>query len=355
MKRVDSTKRSLLVSRQNIHEIIGKALGREKEFNEYRYLFEEATKAKLITNYPIHLDFELNFICNIKCHFCILSLPKEKLLEWGDPEIKLSFKSFKKVIDEGVEKGLKSIGVHGNNEPLTVPDLPRYVAYARDKGVLDIFFNSNGLLLTPKKARELIDAGMTRMGISVDAFTAATYERYRIGGDYEKLRNNIFNLIEIKKRSGKVLPIIRLSYVVHENNIHELDDFINYWKGKVDLFAFQSLRDFFLYNGDISKKFRKLFKVDETKIDCFFVCPQPFQRMFVRNNGDVLPCCSAYGMKLVMGNIHHESIYDIWNGEKMREHRRILNNPNLQPEACRKCRTGSTQNFNIEELYAKLL
>ena len=37
-KRIDSTKRSLLISSKNMFEIIGHELGKEEEFREYRRL-----------------------------------------------------------------------------------------------------------------------------------------------------------------------------------------------------------------------------------------------------------------------------------------------------------------------------
>ena len=41
----------------------------------------------------------------------------------------------------------------------------------KKKGVLDIYLSTNGSLLTPKISKELIHSGLTRLQISIDAFT----------------------------------------------------------------------------------------------------------------------------------------------------------------------------------------
>ena len=354
-KRIDSTKRSMLISSKNMFDIIGRELGKEKEMQEYRQIFDgTASSAKMLQDYPVHIDFELNFICNYRCPFCVMSLPESELNEWGDPKQKLSFEAYKTVIDQGVEKGLRSVQFNGNNEPLTVEELPRFIQYARDKGLVDIIFNTNGSLLDSAKANQLMDSGVTRLMISLDAFKKETYEKYRVRGNYETVKNNILNFIKIRNDKGSVLPLIRLSFLVHSHNIDELSDFVNFWKDKVDFFALQSLRDVFTFDDKRSKQMRQLFDVDEEKIDEFFICPQPFLRAMVRHNGDVLPCCSSHGMKLVIGNIHENSLHEIWNGDRANKVRLLVNDRQNQPEVCKKCRQGSTKNFNLEE-YSKIL
>ena len=62
----------------------------------------------------------------------------------------------KEVIDEGISKGLKSIRLNYINEPLIRRDIIKFIKYARDAGILDIFFSTNGSLLTDDVSRDLI-------------------------------------------------------------------------------------------------------------------------------------------------------------------------------------------------------
>jgi len=57
----------------------------------------------------------------------------------------------------------------------------------------------------------------------------------------------------------------------------------------------------------------KLLKVD--------VCTQPFLSLYVLHNGDVCVCCVDYSGKIVFGNIKDRSLFDIWNGQALKNFR----------------------------------
>ena len=52
-----------------------------------------------------------------------------------------------------------------------------------------------------------------------------------------------------------------------------------------------------------------------------FQCPQPFQRIVLRNRY-ITPCCSL-DKRLIMGKIGEDTIYDVWNGDRMRYLRQL--------------------------------
>ena len=46
---------------------------------------------------------------------------------------------------------------------------------------MDIMLNCNGSAITKKKAKQILDSGLTRMRFSLDAFSQETYEKVRVG------------------------------------------------------------------------------------------------------------------------------------------------------------------------------
>ena len=56
------------------------------------------------------------------------------------------------------------------------------------------------------------------------------YGNNRDGKDakYEKVINNILNFLEIKKKLKKNFPLVRVSFIVMENNKHEIENFKNF-------------------------------------------------------------------------------------------------------------------------------
>lgn len=153
----------------------------------------------------------------------------------------ISYDLFCKIIDEGVVNGLQSIRLNYLNEPLLRDDLENFIRYAKDKGVLDIYFSTNGTLLTKERAKKLIEAGLDRIQISLDANSQELYEQMRPGSNYKKVVDNVLNLIELKKSMQSLTPLVRVNFVRTEINEHELDNFMSFWKDKADMIGVQEM------------------------------------------------------------------------------------------------------------------
>ena len=207
----------------------------EKAWKEYRTKYETATNLKDI-NYPIQLDFELNASCNLRCPMCPISVesPKGKGKNtWFD------FDFYKDLIDFSVKKGTRAIKLNYINEPLIRGDFVKFIDYAKKKGILDIYFSTNGILLKKKISEELIKSGLTRLQVSIDAITQQTYEKVRPGGLLKTVIENLENFFIAKEHLKSVTPLVRVNFVKTNLNEHELEEFIDYWSKKVDMIGVQ--------------------------------------------------------------------------------------------------------------------
>jgi radical SAM protein with 4Fe4S-binding SPASM domain len=317
----DSRGISLLKSsRGDPNRIIASVIG--QDYWDYRREWELARTFIQRPPFPIQVDYELFYGCNLKCPICIMSLPLEERSRWGDPAVKLSLDQVKSMLDEGAAHGQRAAGLNGICEPLMYPDLAEVVAHARDRGLVDVMFNTNGLLLDEKISRDLIQAGLTRIMISIDAASEEVYQRIRIGSDFHRVCSNVKRFVELRKEMGRVLPLVRASFCVTSVNEHELDDFTDYWAGVVDFFSIQHYGNTF--EGAAARSREYLF----SRNHCYAPgasprCAQPNKRVMVRHNGDVIPCCDASGLDLVIGNVNRQSIKDIWEGPAAGRIRRL--------------------------------
>lgn len=66
------------------------------------------------------------------------------------------------------------------------------------------------------------------------------------------------------------------------------------------------------------------------------ICEHLNDTFTILANGDVVPCCYDLKGEVVFGNVLEESIFDIWNGEKMREFREKMFNGKVD-SLCKKC------------------
>ncbi len=309
-ERKDTSQFTKLLSlKQDPHEVLAAEVG-EKEYKAYREQWEAATRFEIETPFPTHLDFELNYSCNLRCPMCTWSV-ETKVTQKEDW---LTLETFKRIIDDGIAKGMKSIQLNYVNEPLLRQDLPDFAAYARSKGILDIMLSTNGTVLTEKMGRRLVESGITRLMVSLDAHTQETYDKIRIGANFKQVEDNLMAFIALRNQMGSRLPLVRVSFVRMSLNEQELPQFIEYWKPHVDFFAIQE------YINPLPEKGKSADLTAESGVRTMdFRCTQPWQRMVVRHDGTVLPCCTFYGAHFVVGSIYKESLESIWKGSQMRE------------------------------------
>ena len=100
------------------------------KFRLYRELWQKTGNFKILTNFPLHLDIELSGVCNLKCDFCF----QNGLID--NPLGIMEFDLYKRIIDEGVEKGLCAVKLQIRGESFLHPRFFDCVAYAKNKGVI---------------------------------------------------------------------------------------------------------------------------------------------------------------------------------------------------------------------------
>jgi radical SAM protein with 4Fe4S-binding SPASM domain len=292
-------------------EILKEEFG--ERYLEYRKRWHAAQKFEMRPLFPIHLDLETTYACNIKCVMC----------PFGDPTYhhppykgsRLDMGVIKDLIREGVPLGLRAVRFNVLTEPLLIKKLPDMVRFARESGVIDIFMTTNGMLLTEKKSQELISAGITHLMISLDAATAETYAVIRKGGDYTTVVKNIERFLAIRLEMGKRLPLLRLSFSKMKPNAGEVDAFIKQWKGKVDYILIAGYIDNI---HDKEKSAALAITPPRVTGKKSFHCWQPWVRCTVFANGDVFPCCMNYGRPAPVGNVYKERLADIWQSSQVK-------------------------------------
>ncbi len=278
----------------------------KNSWSEYRKKYDQASNLNIL-DYPIQLDFELNASCNLKCPMCPISAesPKGKGKKtWFD------FEFFKELIDYSVKKGTRAIKLNYINEPLIRNDLINFITYAKERGIIDIYFSTNGILLNKDISEKLITSGLTRIQVSLDAFTQQTYDKVRPGGDLKKIVKNVNRFLELKEKYNAKIPLLRVNFVKTELNEFELDNFMNFWKDKVDMIGVQE----FIKPTKVKNQIKSKKTIKKKNFKCSF----PFKQLVINNEKQVLPCCTFWGEELALQKVEKpEDLMDAWNSPKM--------------------------------------
>ena len=149
----------------------------------------------------------------------------------------------------------------------------------------------------------------------MDALTEETYNQIRVGAKMGRVLKNIHQFLDARARKGSSLPLLSVNFVLMSLNEHELEGFVEYWTQYVDFFSIQQYMNPF----ENRKKPEELLFANSRELVSEFHCPQPWQRMTVRYDGRVLPCCSFYAENLVIGDVRRQTIKEIWDSPEMRK------------------------------------
>src|SRR5262249_37342635 len=114
-------------------------------------------KALLFTGHPILAHVVPIRRCNLSCTYCN---------EFDDISQPVQEKVMLDRIDRLADLGLTILVISGG-EPLLHPRLDNIIAHARKRGIL-IGLITNGYLLTVERIKQLNDAGLDHMQISID-------------------------------------------------------------------------------------------------------------------------------------------------------------------------------------------
>lgn len=123
---------------------------------------------------PYLIALNLTERCNLACAHCYLDA---KVLKEGAVD-ELGTDDLKRVLGEIAEVGPEAMVVLTGGEPMLRRDLPELARHASGLGLM-VVVGTNGMLLRPDRIRELQDAGVAGIGISVDSLNPDHHDDFR--------------------------------------------------------------------------------------------------------------------------------------------------------------------------------
>lgn len=259
---------------------------------------EEITELK-----HTEVRYEVTDKCNANCIMC----PREEH-EHGREHGIMNQEKYEKSIDEVVGLGAKKVVLTGFGEPMLDRKLEKKIAYAKSKG-LETYFITNGSVLTDKRARGILEAGLDEMRVSFYGMGSDTYNAVMQGLEYEKTKEGLLSFLELRDSLGASTKV-QLSYLVLPENEKDTEDFRNYWEPKVEALEIWKPHNF----GD-GKDYRERSEDSSVKTTCGRPDSGPLQ---IQWNGEVVPCCYDYNNKIVLGNAFEQPVLKILNNSKYR-------------------------------------
>lgn len=158
-------------------------------------------------------------LCNLDCAMCIRH-------SWEEHSGRMSDETFAAILsslEKMPEKPTVFFG--GLGEPLFHPKTVEWIEKTKALGAR-VELITNGVILTEKISRRLIDADLDVLWVSLDGATPESYQDVRLGAELPRVLENVRRFSRMRRPSHKPTPQIGIAFVAMKRNIHELPDII---------------------------------------------------------------------------------------------------------------------------------
>lgn len=291
--------------------------------------------------FPKYFQVETIRVCNAKCPFCAVD-------QWDKSTPLMPDELFEKIAEEMSDYSdwIEFVSIQRAGEPLLDKKIVPRVKRLKDAGIKHVTMSTNASFLGEDKSRQLLDAGLDEVMMSIDSIDRPSYEKMRVGLDYDQVIANIQNFFKLRNQlNPKVIVRVRgVSFHDLENDESraELARWTHFWD------EIKLPHDRIYMKKPHNWGNQKEWDTVPEYADIFHPCVLPWSTMHVTAMGTVPLCPQDYDGKADLGNVWNQSIAEIWRGEGWDRIRRLhRTGQRNQIDFCRGCRLFDEE-FHME-------
>ena len=292
-------------------------------FNRAKLLVGYLLRRTQLGGLPVEYIVETTAKCNIYCPMC----PRETHKQ---PKEDMPAEIFDRLVQETGASG-EHMMLIGLGEPFLDRKIFDRIEYCARHNISTLL-STNGTLLDEAMAARLLETPLEHITLSFDGATKQSFEYYRKGANFERVRDNFIRFARMKKERGAKIQVV-VQMVRMERNASETGEFIRFWKSVPGV-------DQVRIKADETNLMRpdSGHAADDWKHPCHYLWRGP---VYVKHNGDVYPCCQSYMLDgKPVGRIGERPLAEIWNGEVMQSMRRLhLSGRAGEIDICSRCCT----------------
>ena len=158
--------------------------------------------------------------CNLDCITCFRNA-------WDQPIGRMTEETFENILN-GLKKmdPIPDVYFGGIGEPLFHVKTVEWIRRIKQELGVKVELITNGTILTEKKSRELIDAGLDVLWVSLDGATPEGFEDVRLGAELPVILENLRRLHKMRGGGHFPKPEIGVAFVAMKRNINDLPKII---------------------------------------------------------------------------------------------------------------------------------
>lgn len=323
----------------------------------------------LLYPFPRQLELEISTECTKKCIHCEHTWWKPE----SQPRKRLTYDQVIRVLEQF--PNLRWVSLVGEGGSFEHPDMLRLLKYVKGREIM-CYMVDHLSDWTDETVKAVIENDMDGISISLDAGSRETYEKLKVGCDFENVKRNIRKLVEEKRKRKTPIPEMMFTFIAMKRNVNEIPDYVDLIAslgtrkdfgagsrvGVVRLLAFKQILQ--LQIDDIPQEI-----IDETlrrakKNDLFVnftgtnvrealpepTCCMAWMEPYIFMEGFISQCCAVFISnnrdfirKYSLGNVFEKDFKECWNSRPYRNLRYLINKPDKPiPIQCAGCRVFNT-------------
>src|SRR5512140_1675367 len=189
-----------------------------RAWNRAKLLWGYLTRRAGLSALPVEYIVETTAKCNLYCPMC----PRENLPQ---PKADMSETVFETLVREAGSTA-EHMMLIGLGEPFMDPRIFERIEFCHRHSVSTLL-STNGTFLDEKLAARVLDSPLEQITLSFDGAKKESFEFYRKGAKFEKVRDNFVRFARMKhERRSKLQVVVQM--VRMEGNAGEVDDFVRF-------------------------------------------------------------------------------------------------------------------------------
>src|ERR1051326_1562762 len=271
-----------------------------RAWNRAKLLWGYLARQTRLRGLPVEYIVETTAKCNLYCPMC----PRETHKQ---PKADMSEEVFDALLRQSGDSA-EHMMLIGLGEPFMDPRIFDRIELCHRHSVSTLL-STNGTFLDEACAVRVLDSPLEQITLSFDGFKKETFEFYRKGAKFEKVRDNFVRFARLKHQRRSRLQVV-VQMVRMDGNAAETGDFLAFWSSIPGV-------DRLRIKADETNLMRPHagHTAAEWKHPCHYLWRGP---MYVKQNGDVYPCCQSYMLNgKPVGHIGEQPLLQIWNSAEM--------------------------------------
>ncbi len=305
----------------------------------FSFWWSKIRKKVWLKGRPLAFSYEPLNICNLRCPECPTGL-----LSLKRPKGTVSDSQFREVVSS-LKADAFLVNLYFQGEPLMHPGFSSLVSIAKSAKLVTST-STNGHYLNERQAKKIVESELDILIVSLDGMMQETYEKYRVGGELDKVLQGIKNVVREKQIQKSIRPIIIAQFLAFRHNEHEIEFFEN-WAYDLGVNEVQ-IKTAQIYN--VNDKLKLLPRKSELtryalndkgnvvlKGEFKNSCWKQWSSCVFTWDGDLVPCCFDKDGNYKIGNVFQDNFKVLWQEELFNRFRLNVLLKQSGIDICRNC------------------